>query len=104
MLKQLRDLFGGSKEDFSALIKEGAQIIDVRSREEFNGGHLKGSVNIPLQELSRQINKIKKDEAVIVCCASGVRSSSAKHLLKSKGYSVYNGGGWSSLERKLKTS
>jgi phage shock protein E len=104
MLQQLKNLFKGNSEDFGALIREGAQIIDVRSKEEFNGGHLKGSVNIPLQDLSRQLAKIKKEKPVIVCCASGMRSGSAKDLLQSKGYKVYNGGGWSSLERKLKTS
>jgi phage shock protein E len=104
MFKQLRNLLGGSAEDFGALIKEGAQVIDVRSRDEYSSGHIKGSVNIPLQELSRQLNKIKKEKPVIVCCASGMRSSSAKDLLRSKGYVAYNGGGWTSLERKIKTS
>jgi phage shock protein E len=102
MFQQLKNLFGGKAEDFAALVKAGAQVIDVRSREEFSGGHLKGSVNIPLQELPRQLTKIKKEKPVIVCCASGMRSGSAKDLLKLKGYTVYNGGGWSSLERKLK--
>lgn len=104
MLKLLRNLLGGSTEDFGTLIKDGAQIIDVRSREEFSSGHLKGSLNIPLQELPRQLNKIRKEKPVIVCCASGMRSGSAKDLLQSKGYTVYNGGGWTGLERKLKTN
>ena len=104
MFRKLKNLLKGNIEDFGALIKEGAQIIDVRSKEEFNGGHIEGSLNIPLQELPRQLIRIKKAKPVIVCCASGVRSSSAKDLLKTQGYKVSNGGSWTSLERKIKTS
>jgi rhodanese-related sulfurtransferase len=83
-------------------MQNGAQIIDVRSPQEYSGGHIKGSVNIPLNELQGKMNKIKKDKPVITCCASGMRSSSAKGMLKSNGYTeVYNGGGWMSLRNKL---
>ena len=102
MLEQLKKILGvHTSEDFVALIKGGAQIVDVRSREEYRAGHLKGSVNIPLPSLTAQLDKISKDKPVIVCCASGMRSGSAKTVLQSKGYRVYNGGGWASLERKL---
>jgi len=102
MLEQLKKILGvQTSEDFVALIKGGAQIVDVRSREEYRAGHLKGSVNIPLPSLTAQLDKISKDKPVIVCCASGMRSGSAKTVLQSKGYQVYNGGGWASLERKL---
>lgn len=98
-----KKLFGiGPKVDFKELIKNGGQIIDVRTKQEFQGGHIKGSVNIPLNELSSQIGKLKKDKPVITCCASGMRSASAKSTLKSKGFSeVHNGGGWMSLKSKL---
>ncbi|HEY0654400.1 MAG TPA: rhodanese-like domain-containing protein [Chryseosolibacter sp.] len=99
MFDQLKKMFGG--EDFAALVKGGAQVIDVRSREEFASGHLNGSVNIPLPELNRSLGRIRKDKAIIVCCASGMRSSSAKAMLESHGFTVYNGGGWRSLERKV---
>jgi len=54
-----------------------------------------------LQELSNNLKKIKKDKPVITCCASGMRSSSAKSILAGQGYTVYNGGGWTSLQGKL---
>ena len=93
----------GPKVDFSELMKQGAQIIDVRSPGEFSGGHIKGSVNIPLQSLQSSMGKIKKDKPVITCCASGMRSASAKSILQTKGYqNVHNGGGWSSLQNKLR--
>lgn len=98
----LKKLFGGSSPDLKELVNNGAQIIDVRTPAEFQGGHIKGSVNIPLQVLEKNLNKINKDRPVITCCASGMRSGSAKSILSSKGYAVYNGGGWSSLQSKLK--
>ena len=104
MLQTLKNIFGlGPKTDYQSLVRNGAQIIDVRTRNEFAGGHLKGSVNIPLQELPKKLNQIKKDKPVIVCCASGARSASAKSLLKSKGFpDVYNGGGWTRLQADLR--
>jgi rhodanese-related sulfurtransferase len=48
------------------------------------------------------LKRIKKDIPLITCCASGMRSASAKSILLSKGYTeVYNGGGWASLQNKL---
>lgn len=92
-----------SKPDLSAMVKKGAQIIDVRTAEEYKRGHIKGSVNIPLQILQQHFTRIKKDRPVITCCASGMRSASAKSILNSKGFTdVYNGGGWMRLERLLK--
>ncbi len=92
----------GPKVDFAQLKKDGAQIIDVRTPAEFNMGNIKGSVNIPLQNLSGNLSKIKKDKPVITCCASGMRSASAKSILVSAGFKeVHNGGGWSSLKSKL---
>ena len=88
--------------DFSELLKNGAQIVDVRTREEYGGGHIRGSVNIPLQSLANNLASIRKDRPVITCCASGMRSASAKRILESHGFSqVHNGGGWSSLKGKL---
>lgn len=103
MFEAIKSLFGqGIKVDYVALKENGAQIIDVRTPGEFSGGHIKGSVNIPLDTLSNQLGKIKKDKPVITCCASGMRSGSAKSILLSKGYTeVHNGGGWSGLQQKL---
>ena len=103
MIESLKNLFGlGPGVNFSELKARGAQIIDVRSKDEYEGGHIKGSVNIPLPTLSNQLSRIKKDMPVITCCASGMRSATAKSILQSNGYTeVYNGGGWSGLHKKL---
>lgn len=104
MLQFIKNLFGlGPKVDFRELLKNGATIIDVRTKGEYQGGHIKGSVNIPLDTLNSQLGKLKKEKPIITCCASGMRSASAKGILRSKGFeSVHNGGGWMSLENKIR--
>jgi phage shock protein E len=99
----IKRLFGGGPNvDFALLKANGAIIIDVRSPGEFASGHIKGAVNIPLNNIAQAVSKYKKDATIITCCASGMRSASAKSILTSKGYtSVFNGGGWSSLQSKL---
>ncbi|MCZ2140626.1 MAG: rhodanese-like domain-containing protein [Bacteroidia bacterium] len=91
----------GPQVDLAELVKNGAYIVDVRTKGEFDSGHIKGSLNIPLQSLEQNLGKLKKDKVIITCCASGMRSSSARGFLKSKGYEVYNGGGWMSLRNKI---
>ena len=98
----LGKLFGMKSVDFKQLVQNGAVIVDVRTPAEFQGGHIKGSINVPLQSLQGSMSKIPKNKTVITCCASGMRSASAKSFLKSAGYSeVHNGGGWMSLKGKI---
>jgi len=103
MIGFLKKIFGiGPAIDFIALMKEGGQIVDVRAKSEYDHGHVKGSLNIPLNNLSSHYVKLKKDKPIITCCASGVRSAQAKHILSANGFTrVYNGGGWSSLRNKI---
>ena len=92
----------GKSENIKDFMDKGAVIIDVRTPGEFQGGHIKGSKNIPLNTIGNQIESIKKlNKPVITCCASGMRSAQATSILKSNGIEVMNGGGWSSLENKL---
>ncbi len=104
MLNVFKQFFGlGFTVDFAQLVKEGATIVDVRSKGEYQGGHIKSSINIPVETLSGNLSKLKKDKPIITCCASGMRSASAKRILESNGFNaVYNGGGWSSLQHKIK--
>ncbi len=93
---------GGKTESVKEFIDKGAVIIDVRTSGEFQGGHIKGSKNIPLNTIGNQIESIKKmNKPVITCCASGMRSAQATSILKSNGIDAINGGGWSSLKSKL---
>jgi len=99
----LSNLFGGGPSvDFAELVKNGAQIVDVRTEGEYRGGHIKGSLNYPLDQLPQLAARLKKDQPVITCCASGMRSGSAKSWLSANGFTeVYNGGGWNSLQSRL---
>lgn len=103
MIQLIKNLLGiGPKTNYKELLKNGATIVDVRSKAEYQGGHIIGSINIPLDTLNSHQTKLKKDKAIITCCASGTRSASAKSILKLKGYpAVYNGGGWMSLQNKI---
>ena len=103
MFDSIKKLFGfGPSVNYADLVKQGAIILDVRSKGEYSGGHINGSVNISVDTLSSNLSKLKdKNKTIITCCASGMRSASAKSILKSNCYTnVYNGGGWSNLKNK----
>ncbi len=105
MINAIKKLLGfGPPVNYSELAKQGAVILDVRSKNEYASGHIKGSINISVDTLSNNLDKLKdKSKPIITCCASGMRSASAKNILKSNGYTdVYNGGGWNSLKNKIK--
>lgn len=80
-------------------LQEDAVIIDVRTKTEFEGGHLRTSKNIPLNNIPSFIGQLDKTKPIITCCASGIRSGQAKRMLKANGFKVMNGGGWMSLEK-----
>jgi phage shock protein E len=80
-------------EEFKNKIKQGAVIIDVRSKQEYNEGHLQGSINIPDHEIDKIIEKKipNKSQLTILYCQSGYRSKNAYFKMKKKGYlNVYN--------------
>ena len=103
MFNTLKNLFGSKTEvNYPELLAKGAVIVDVRTSEEYKGGHIRGSVNIPLNNLQNHLSKLDKNKPVITCCASGMRSASAKSVLQSNGFKeVHNGGGWMSLKNKM---
>lgn len=90
-------MFGQNTEEISKALTSGAAVIDVRSPGEFRGGHVAGSTNIPLPELSSKLGSLPKSKPVVFCCASGGRSGSATSLAKSQGYDAYNGGPWTTV-------
>lgn len=104
MLDSIKQLLGlGPQTNYAQLVKEGALIIDVRSKGEYAGGHIPNSLNIPVDSLQQNLSKLKnKNQVIITCCASGMRSGAAKGMLKANGYQkVYNGGNWFSLQQKI---
>jgi len=89
--------------DYRAILNSGGIIIDVRSGSEFLTGNIENSVNIPLAEIPSSLNRFNdKNQPIITCCASGIRSAAAKKIFITKGYTnVINGGGWRALQNKI---
>ena len=83
------------------LKKEDTVVVDVRNSWEYDEGHVKNAVNIPLTEIPARIDEFKKlNGPVILYCRSGNRSSAAVHILKKAGITnVYNGGGIFDLQK-----
>ncbi len=102
-LKKLLGLETAPSINYAELLKQGAIILDVRTSGEYANGHIRGSINISVDQLANNLAKLKdKNKPIITCCASGMRSASAKNLLETQGYTqVFNGGSWSSLQNKL---
>ncbi len=102
MIQWLKKIFGIPSVNFGELMRDGAQLVDVRSKEEYRQGHIKGAKNIALPELTGSLHKLDSGKPVITCCASGMRSAQARDILRANGFSrVFNGGGWKSLRHKL---
>ncbi|MFN5335023.1 MAG: rhodanese-like domain-containing protein [Bacteroidota bacterium] len=102
MFQFLKGLVGGADTDYKQMVAEGAIIVDVRTPGEYQSGHIKGSLNIPVDIIKNKLADLKKkNKPVITCCRSGARSGMAKDILSNAGITVYNGGPWNSLEKKL---
>ena len=72
-----------------------ATIVDVRSHAEFQGGHVAGSFNVPLDQVADRLNEFKSfSQPLVLCCASGNRSGMAASLLLSQGIECVNAGSW----------
>ena len=86
-------------DDLMALKAAGVKIVDVRTPEEFAGGHVEGSVNIPLDQFEARIDEIALDQPVLLCCKSGGRSGMAKQILERAGHTqAHNAGPWTNLQ------
>lgn len=77
------------------LVKNGGMLIDVREPAERKGGYIKGSINIPLNELRSRLNELPKGEILYVSCQVGLRGYLASRILSEHGFRVKNlDGGW----------
>jgi len=72
-------------------------VLDVRTPEEYEFGHIKGAVNIPVDELRNRLSELPKDKKIIVYCGVGFRSYHGCLILKANGFDCLNmSGGWTS--------
>ena len=77
-------------------------IIDVRTHAEYSGGHVAGSVNIPLQEIASRVEEVKAfPQPILFCCAAGMRSGQATQYFQSLGVDCENGGGWMEVNARM---
>ncbi len=76
--------------EISALDTEKVLLLDIRSREEFENTGIKGSVNVPFDEISTGLSKLPKDKPVYVLCRTGDLSGEVAEILEGRGYDVYN--------------
>jgi phage shock protein E len=89
-----------------AWLSKGARVIDVRSEGEFQGKHLPGAVNIPLNRLREEIARFapSKEQPLLLHCLSGGRSGMGTAMLKKMGYrNVFNLGSYGRAEKILTT-
>ena len=90
---------GDTAEHIKEYLDKGGIVLDVRTPLEFNEGHVKGSVNIPLQVLQGRLHEIEEmKKPIVAVCRSGARSGNAAIFLKRQGLDVINGGPWQNVE------
>ncbi len=83
-----------------ALVRDGATVVDVRTPEEFQAGHVDGAVNVDLQSdtFLEQVGELPADRTYVVYCASGNRSAQATALMSDAGFTdLYDAGGFDAL-------
>ncbi len=103
MIKLLKRLFGPSQPPLDLTTLDRPYIIDVRNPDEFERGHIPGSVNIPLPEIGSAVPKLQQSgRPIVAVCASGNRSGMATKRLAAADVEVYNGGSWRRLARQFK--
>jgi phage shock protein E len=83
------------RKKLKAQITSDAIVVDVRSAQEFNSGHIDGALNIPHTDIEAKASSLDKGKQIIVYCRSGGRASTAQRVLLDKGFAnVLNIGGY----------
>lgn len=81
-------------------------VVDVRKEDEFKAGHIKGAINIALEDIEAKLSELEayKDKTVVLYCNTGNRSGKAGTQLVEKGFkTVYNADGVKKFEYELVT-
>lgn len=81
------------------LIEQGAQVLDVRSAEEFASGHLPQAINVPLPTLEQWLQQVEnKQHPFVLYCGAGIRAQKGCDMLRANGFEcVVNGGSLTDL-------
>ena len=98
-------LFGGGniEDTIEEYLNNGAVVIDVRTVQEFQEGHVNGSENIVLNTIPTKVSEIKAlNKKVIAVCRSGARSGQATSFFRKHGIDAINGGPWQNVAKFVK--
>lgn len=83
-------------------LEKEAIVLDVRTPEEWDAGHVEGSKHIVLTEILSEIEQIKSwGKPIIAVCRSGARSGQAAQFLAQNGVDIINGGPWQNVAKEL---
>ncbi len=86
-------------------LRKGAIVIDVRTPQEYDTGKVPGSINIPVDRIPTSVARIKGlGKPIIFCCASGIRSRTARDIMLQHGFKeAYSGGSWDKILKIINT-
>ena len=102
MLELIKNIFSPTGNSLSHEDLINGTVVDVRSPAEFQRGHAKGSINIPLQEVESSMSKMRQmNQPIITCCRSGNRSGMAAQQLNGNGIKAINGGTWQNVHEQM---
>lgn len=88
--------------DMTVLVEHGAVIVDVRTKVEYQAGHIENSINVPLDIIKAEAERLKNlNKPIITVCRSGNRSEIARSILTAAGLEAYNGGAWTTLRNQI---
>ena len=96
--------FGTGSEKLKDALRKGAVIIDVRTPHEFDFGHIPGALNIPVDRVKTNADRIRQlKKPVIICSHNFADAAEVIELLRALGINEsLNGGNWESLLRKIR--
>jgi phage shock protein E len=101
LFNRFRSVLSADSEKVKEMIQQGALVVDVRTPAEYQSGHFQGAINIPIDQVEKRLSEFgSKEKPIVVYCASGGRSGSAKSYLQSMGFTdVINAGGLSNMPK-----
>jgi rhodanese-related sulfurtransferase len=94
-------------EETSALLAQGALLLDVREPDEWQAGHAPAAVHVPMGEVPARIDEIPGDRRIVAMCRSGVRSRAVAEALIGAGFDAVNAAGgmraWAAADLPVET-
>lgn len=81
------------EKELNSILSKGAILVDVRSPQEYEEGHMENAILLPEYDIKKKANEIlsDKNKVIVVYCSSGTRSKKAQEELQDMGYTkVYN--------------